>query len=317
MHSLFTNAVESIQLGIEDYGANDPRRVLSAVRNFYAGVLLLAKEVLVRSAPDVDPKEILSERYKPVMEDGKVIFKPVSERTVDFVTIGDRFRDFGLEIDQKALNDLNRVRKDVEHFYTNQPKEALREAIAKAFPVVVDLFRLAGEEPSKSLGDVWGTMLDVRAVYDKELEACRSSFDKVDWKSNALSDAPFNCPTCHSDLVAQTDPDNTQTQYSDSECHACGTKISAEDAVTWALSLYFRSESYDAAKGEREHPLSTCMECGVDAYVFDDEESGCAWCEFELDGECAGCSGSLLPNDVSYDNHSLCSYCAYKLSKDD
>jgi hypothetical protein len=48
MNTLFDNAIQSIQLGIEDYQANDPRRALSAVRNFYSGVLLLAKEVLVR-----------------------------------------------------------------------------------------------------------------------------------------------------------------------------------------------------------------------------------------------------------------------------
>jgi hypothetical protein len=44
---LFRNAVQSIQLGIEDYQANNSKRAVSAVRNFYAGVLLLAKEVLV------------------------------------------------------------------------------------------------------------------------------------------------------------------------------------------------------------------------------------------------------------------------------
>jgi hypothetical protein len=50
MNTLFDNAIQSIQLGIEDYEHNDPMRALSAVRNFYAGTLLLAKEVLVRAA---------------------------------------------------------------------------------------------------------------------------------------------------------------------------------------------------------------------------------------------------------------------------
>jgi hypothetical protein len=317
MSKLFANAVQSIQLGVEDYGANDPRRTLSAVRNFYAGVLLLAKEVLVRAVPDIDPKEILSERYKPVVEKGKLVYKAVSERTVDFVTIGERFKDFGLEIDHKALRDLNRIRKDVEHYYTDQPKEAVREAIAKAFPVVVDLFRLAGEEPHKALGDVWPTMLDVRAVYDKEVEQCRATFDKVDWKTQTLADAPYNCPKCHSDLVAQKNPENTDHQSTDSECHACGAEIDAEEAVVWALAQHFKSESYDAAKGEREDPVTNCPECGTEAYVYDYEENVCAWCRFELDDECSMCSAPLVPTDVSYDNSSLCSYCGYKLSKDD
>jgi hypothetical protein len=45
------DAIQSIQLWIEDYQHNDPKRALSAVRNFYAGTLLIAKEVLVRAAP--------------------------------------------------------------------------------------------------------------------------------------------------------------------------------------------------------------------------------------------------------------------------
>ena len=52
MSGLFDNAIQSIQLDVEDYEANDPVRAVSTVRNFYAGVLLLAKEVLVRQVPE-------------------------------------------------------------------------------------------------------------------------------------------------------------------------------------------------------------------------------------------------------------------------
>src|SRR6516165_2838278 len=66
MNTLFDNAVQSIPLGVEDYQANDPRRALSSVRNFYAGVLLLAKEVLVRQVPDSAPEDVLAARFKPI-----------------------------------------------------------------------------------------------------------------------------------------------------------------------------------------------------------------------------------------------------------
>lgn len=56
MPSLFENAVASIRMGVEDYRQQDGDRDVSAVRNFYAGVLLLAKEALVRKAPDADPR---------------------------------------------------------------------------------------------------------------------------------------------------------------------------------------------------------------------------------------------------------------------
>ena len=46
MKELLENAVLSIELGVEDYQTGDERRVLSAIRNLYAGVLLLCKQVL-------------------------------------------------------------------------------------------------------------------------------------------------------------------------------------------------------------------------------------------------------------------------------
>jgi hypothetical protein len=120
MNTLFDNAVQSIQLGVEDYQANDPRRALSAVRNFYAGVLLLAKEVLVRAAPNADPDDVLGARYKPMPDGtGGVSFEPATSQTVDFATLGSRFKDFGLRIDRAALTDLNRIRTQIEHYYTN------------------------------------------------------------------------------------------------------------------------------------------------------------------------------------------------------
>ena len=65
MPGLFDNAVHSIQLGVEDYQTNDSRRALSVVRNFHAGLPLLAKEVLVRAAP-VAETQIIAARFKPV-----------------------------------------------------------------------------------------------------------------------------------------------------------------------------------------------------------------------------------------------------------
>src|SRR6266436_7832679 len=83
-----------------------------------------------------------------------------------------RLRDFGLRIDNTALKDLNRIRTDIEHYCTDESRETVREAIAKAFPVVVDLFHLAEETPHEVLGEAWQTMLEVRTVYEKELATC-------------------------------------------------------------------------------------------------------------------------------------------------
>ncbi|MDJ0276278.1 hypothetical protein QLH51_05630 [Sphingomonas sp. 2R-10] len=54
MPSLFENAVSSLRMGVEDYRQQDADRDVSAVRNFYAGVLLLAKEALIRKVKSRD-----------------------------------------------------------------------------------------------------------------------------------------------------------------------------------------------------------------------------------------------------------------------
>jgi len=316
MNSLFDNAIQSIQLGVEDYQANDPKRALSAVRNFYAGTLLLAKEVLVRAAPNADPKDVISARPRPVPDgSGGIRFEP-GDKTIDFSDIGKRFKDFGLRIDQNALADLSRIRTNIEHFYSNVPHATIREAMAKAFPVVVDLFRLAGEEPRAVLGDSWQVMLDVRAVYERELAECRRTFDGVVWKSTAMASAALSCLECNSHLVAQIDLTKSHHEYADAECRACGEKISAEKLMETALESYFEMESYVAAKDGGEQPLYTCPECTVKAYIIWDEENGCAWCGLELE-KCLRCHCALTPDNVAADTNKMCGYCDNLMSKDD
>lgn len=315
-NTLFDNALQSIQAGIEDYGRNDLGRAQSAVRNFYAGVLLLAKEVLVRAAPKAQPGDILGDRYKPVPnKSGGVDFVSVSPKTIDFQGIGQRFRDFGLQISNAELKDLSRIRNDIEHRHTDLPAEAIREAIAKAFPVVVDLFRLAGEEPARVLGETWQTMLEVRQLNERELSACRASFSKVVWESPTLAKAPFSCPTCESALVAQKDLTNTDAQSVECVCRGCGEEIDAETAVTHALATLLESESYSSFSDGEAQPIGTCPECNVEAYLTTEDEYGCAWCGCKL-GKCGRCSVGLSPENVSADDSNFCGYCDNLIHKD-
>jgi hypothetical protein len=46
MNTMLENAVQSVQIGVEDYLSKNSRRALSAVRNVSAGILLLFKEKL-------------------------------------------------------------------------------------------------------------------------------------------------------------------------------------------------------------------------------------------------------------------------------
>ena len=138
----------------------------------------MAKDVLVQKAPKASVKEVLGTKFVPV-PDGKggVTFE-ANNKTVDFNELGERFKTFGLSIDRSALGELNGIRNDMEHYYTNASSKKVREAIALAFPMVVDLFKLLHEEPTKHLGEAWEVMLEVKAVYDKELAEVRRASQK-------------------------------------------------------------------------------------------------------------------------------------------
>ena len=97
MNSLFDNAIQSIQIGIEDYEHNDPKRALSAVRNFYAGTLLLAKEVLVRKAPKAAVMDVLATKFTPVPSGAGGVTFESNSKTIDFDELGERFKAFGFD----------------------------------------------------------------------------------------------------------------------------------------------------------------------------------------------------------------------------
>jgi predicted RNA-binding Zn-ribbon protein involved in translation (DUF1610 family) len=316
MNTLFDNAVQSIQLGIEDNEANHPKRALSAVRNFYAGVLLLAKEVLIRAAPNAKPKDVIGIRYKPVPDGKGGIDFASGNQTIDFYELGERFTAFNIKIDHAALKDLNQIRNDMEHLYTQANQQTVREAMAKAFPVVVDLFRQIGEDPHALLGDSWTAMLNVKDLYDRELKQCSETFDGVDWKSQALSDASRLCPKCGSHLVYRLDQTRNESGFADAQCRQCGEKIDAITLMETALEAHFEYESHSSVKDGGEGPLGICPECATKTYISWEEENQCVNCLLEL-ANCERCGESLTPDNVSDDGSSLCGYCAYQISKDD
>ena len=61
--SILQNAIDSIVMGLEDYQSEDKKRMLSCVRNLYAGMLLLFKYKLVELSPE-GSNEILIKKKK-------------------------------------------------------------------------------------------------------------------------------------------------------------------------------------------------------------------------------------------------------------
>src|SRR5690349_5186971 len=99
--NMLANAVASIQVGIEDYESHhDNRRLLSAVRNLYAGVLLLAKEKLRRESPPASSEVLIKKRVRLQKDGGgQLRLIGVGKSTVDLAEIVERFKELAIPLD--------------------------------------------------------------------------------------------------------------------------------------------------------------------------------------------------------------------------
>lgn len=318
MPTLLDNAISSIRMGVEDFGVHDADRDVSAVRNFYAGVLLLAKEALIRAAPNADPMTVIGARLKPVADGaGGIALQQVGHSTIDFQQIGERAADLGVSIDHAALKALNRIRNDMEHHYTSETSTSIRAAISKGFPVVASLFRQLGEDPLDRLGEVWSTMLQTKEVYDQEVRDARKTYERVEWYSESLGKAVLKCSECGNELLAQTDPDNEDQADVELRCRSCGALPEMADVVEAAIDDLYGAEAYMRAKDTGEEgPVFRCPSCERETLVED--EGRCAACGevTDYDDECMRCGNGIgLSEYLGGADEGLCSYCAYQTGK--
>ena len=317
MTNLFQNAINSIQLGVEDYKMNTPKRSISAVRNFYSGTLLLAKEVLCRTVPNAKTDLVLAAKYSLRMDgNGGVEIVPQGYKTIDFEEIGKRFKSFGIPVDDKEmkiLQGLQRVRNEIKHKYSELPHDSVNETIANVFPLVLKLLEWCGEDPRDALGDAYPEMILIEEAYEREFAKCRSSFQNITFPFDELREHPFSCSKCDSELVAQTNATNTDHQSMRCKCKSCGEEMEAELAIESALSKKYWYDSYEAAKQGLESVIEQCHECSLETYLLG---KGCVWCETKL-GKCRLCECELNPNTLSPDFTSTCGYCAHRISKAD
>ncbi|HBB33010.1 MAG TPA: hypothetical protein DDZ80_31365 [Cyanobacteria bacterium UBA8803] len=224
--SLLSNAIESVQVGVEDYLTDDSKRYLSSVRNICAGILLLYKEKLCRLSPSYDKEVLIKKDIRPIDDgQGNIIFIGTGKKTVDVQEIKERFSSLKITVDWKKFDELNQLRNNIEHYYTDKSPDAVREVIAKSFILIRDFISdCLDEEPHQLLGDVyWQALLNTADVYEAEEAACRQSFEDIEFKHPILQEAveQIRCPSCHSSLIKAKDIDEFSI-FTSLSCGSCG-----------------------------------------------------------------------------------------------
>ena len=250
--SLLKNAIDSIQVGVEDYlMEEDERRYLSAVRNICAGILLLYKEKLKRLSPEHDKEVLIKQFIQPIFDKkGNISFVGSGNKTVDVQTIKKRFESLNIKYDKadwKRIEELNEIRNDIEHYYTDKSSSAVREVIVKSFIIIQDFINQhLKEEPVKLLGEeCWNTLLETAEVYKAEEENCRQSWEKLGFKSSLLEHIVENirCEACHSNLMKAQYKSNIFTSLI---CSSCNESFDLNDVVEDNCSSYDDPEAEDS-----------------------------------------------------------------------
>lgn len=314
--SILKNAIDSIQIGVEDYIMEDERRSISAVRNISAGILLLYKEKLCQLSPDHDKELLIKKDLRPIQSgNGEIAFEGKGKKTVDVQSIKERFSSLNVKVEWKRFDEINQLRNDLEHYFTDKSPDAVKEIVSKSFLLIRDFITNELEEDPKEIigNETWISLLKVAEVYTAEEKICKESIQKIDWEYSTVESAIdyARCPECHSSLVQAQDENDAFPQVGLS-CRSCSAEFSYGEIIEQCISDFLGADAYYAAKEGERPPYETCNECQSTTYVH--EESCCVSCGYELEyTECEDCQEPLQLEDQWLEGK--CGYCNNRWEK--
>lgn len=314
--SILQNAIDSIQIGVEDFQSTDDRRSASAVRNIAAGMLLLFKEKLCELSPAYDKELLIKRDLEPESDaDGNIVFRSKRKKTVDVFQIKDRLTSLKVNVDWKRLEEITNLRNDLEHYFAKKSPDAVREVVAKSFLIIRDFTVNALEkDPQELLGEeCWSVFLTASDVYLAEEKACQDTLEKVNWKYRSIETALkyLRCPSCSSALVEASSPDDSYPTIN-LRCKSCSNEFVFSEVIEYLIDASMAGEAYVAMSKGGEMPYFRCHHCNQETFVA--EEELCVVCEEGLEfSECSICETSLKPDEQ--DNDGLCNTCNYTYQK--
>jgi hypothetical protein len=311
--SMLDNAVQSIQIGMEDFHEEDERRLLSAIRNLYAGILLLFKYKLQQLSPAGSDEALLKTKVLPAVDptNGTVVWVGKGKKTVEVQEIIERLNALGVSgVDWKLLTALQGIRNDIEHYFSPLPIERMKEAVANSLHLITQFCEPHLEErPVEILGQqCWDMMLSVATFFDAELESCQANLAAVEWPFQEVRDATSHmvCPECESRLIKVVDTSAKRDSIS-FLCQSCQCESLYCQVVGPAVDASLSGLNHWNVRKGGEPATCICPECGYDSLLV--EENKCAACFYEFEyTHCEWCEESLSIDERQY-SEGTCSYC--------
>lgn len=314
--SVLQNAIDSIAIGLEDFGSSDQRRLISCTRNIFSGILLLFKYKLVLLSSPKSEEALIKQRVLPVFDgNGRLQWTGKGKKTVDVQNIRERFESLNIDVDWHRIEGINKFRNDIEHYYTELKHEAIRSLISESF-IVIDKFVRThlNQDPKSLLGDqAWSVLIEVNEVYEREKAECSAELESLEFYSNEILNAfeNYSCAECGSGLIMPSvcNSDAIEAEYA---CKSCGHALPYEVIVKLAVADYYSADVYLLYTDGGDSPITDCPECdGI--YLYN--KGVCSSCGHVAEHECQRCGSAIMPEELFAEP--FCGYCAHVMSKDD
>lgn len=319
MDTILKNAVQSLQIGIEDFGSPDKRRVLSSVRNISAGMLLLFKEKLRElSPPDSDEVLLKSRVTFKRNADSSMQAVGIGKKTVDFQEIQDRLKSLDVIVDWQRAKRVVDYRNELEHYSTAKTVKVLKEVLAESFFVIDSFIRThLGHDPVTLLGaQAWSVLKTNAEVYEALEAACVVEQNKIVWPNEVYGALAEKLACCHctSHLIVPENSEEEVPQSLEYTCKECGERMEYADMAEAAVHEYCFADNYIAMTDGGEPASGHCGECGRATFIV--ELDVCVACgEARTYAACLRCGDSLSGDEQCFGG--LCGYCAHMSFKDD
>lgn len=315
--SIYQNALDSVVLGVEDYNSTDARRLVSAVRNLVAGILLLIKHRLAELSPPGSDEALIKERVVPIKDtSGQVTWKGTGRKTVDLEQMRTRCTSLGIVVDWVRIKKLVDHRNDIEHYYATTSQSAVKGLMADSFIVIRDFLKNElGKEPLTELGQpTWASLTTVAEVYQKEKTECDANLTSIKWTHDEVLEAlkSWACRNCGSGLIDALNP-GADKWDAELQCRSCGSAFNFDIDVENAIDDFFVKENYESIKDGEEGVTVDCPECNRPTYHL--EKDVCLICGESVPRVCDVCGCTIPASELS--TRPICGRCTYMMSKDD
>lgn len=315
---LIENAKGSIRIGIEDYFLAKEKhdrdkkfRMISALRNIYAGILIMFKERLLRLSTDRCLIFLESDKKSNEAWLNKKTLNRKA-KTVYVKDIKKLFEKFHVDYEEEYLDQLNQARNELEHFSADVSDDYLEELLVKAHHIILDFINGFEDETIENWidRDQWERIEQSYQLVQEEKKRIEKEYmifcffseeSEVRMKHSV-------CPHCSSSLLIPTGKKHDPVM----ECCYCKEKYSPVEIIKSE-----HDEHYNIKSGSGP-TLGICPECYEETLEEDGDEMifKCDNCGYVQSNCCEYC-GSSIPIEEVGEGDEYCGYCRNMLSKDD